>query len=112
MKYLRYNKYRSVYLISILNKINFLKFLKPFAKSRNLKRLFLSNAKELRHSFSNQNIMGDKNPFKYYKKINPNETCYNHFDSDYFEFNLSNIMLADIDTWIQNDVLIEMIKYI
>lgn len=101
-----YNKYRSVYLMSILNRINFFNFLKPFVTSRNLKRLFLNDAKELRHSFSNQNIMSNKNPFKNYRRLNHSETSYNHFGKENLNLNLSNIMLADIDTWIQNDVLL------
>lgn len=100
-----YNKYRSVYLISIINKINFFKFLKPLFNSRNLKRLFLNNSKELHLSFSNQNIMRDKSPFKYYNRLKHDEIFYNHFSGDNLKINLSNIMLADIDTWIQDDVL-------
>ena len=100
-----YNKYRSVYLISIINKINFFKFLKPLFNSRNLKRLFLNNSKELHLSFSNQNIMRDKSPFKYYNRLKYDEIFYNHFSGDNLKINLSNIMLADIDTWIQDDVL-------
>lgn len=101
-----YNKYRSIYFISIINKINFLRFLKPYAKNKNLKRFFFSNPKELHLSFSNQNIMNTENAYKHYNRLNTNEISYNHFNNEYLEPNLANVMLADIDTWIQNDVLI------
>jgi asparagine synthase (glutamine-hydrolysing) len=101
-----YNKYRSIYFLSIINRINFLRFLKPHTKNKNFKRLFFSNTKELHLSFSNQNIMNTENAYKYYNRLNTNETSFNHFGNEHLEPNLANVMLADIDTWIQNDVLI------
>ena len=40
-----YNKYRSIYFLSIINRINFLGFLKPYAKNKNFKRLFFLTQK-------------------------------------------------------------------
>lgn len=101
-----YNKYRSIYLISIINKINFLKFIKPFSKNKNLNRLFCSNSKELYLSFSNQNLFNINKTYKFFNKIMNNEVYFNHFDSKYSKPELANVMFADIDTWIQNDVLL------
>lgn len=101
-----YNKYRSIYLLSIFNRLNFLKFLKPFVKNKNLRRFFFNNPKELHLSFSNQNIMDNRKIYKKYKEINYNDIIYNHFADQKYKLCLSDIMLADIDTWIQNDVLI------
>ena len=101
-----YNKYRSIYLISALNRINFMKFLKPFIKTKNIQRLFFDNSKELHLSFSNQNIMNNEKIFKDYSKLGYQQIFYNHFKDINLSISLSNIMLADIDTWIQNDVLI------
>ncbi len=101
-----YNKYRSIYLISIINKINFLKFIKPFSKNKNLNRLFYSNSNELYLSFSNQNLFNINKTYKFFNKIMNNEVYFNHFDSKYSKPELANVMFADIDTWIQNDVLL------
>ena len=101
-----YDKYRSIYFISLLNKINFLKFLKPSFKNKNLNRLFYSSAGDLHLSFSNQNLFNIKGSYKYFNKIQKDEIYFNHFGSSYSEPILENVMLADIDTWIQNDVLI------
>ena len=101
-----YNKYRSIYLISIINKINFLKFIKPFSKNKNLNRLFCSNSNELYLSFSNQNLFNINKTYKFFNKIMNNEVYFNHFDSKYSKPELANVMFADIDTWIQNDVLL------
>ena len=101
-----YNKYRSIYFISLLNKINFLRFLKPHSKNKNLNRFFFSTSNEFHLSFSNQNLLSVNKVFKHFKKIETNDVCFNHFTDKYSDPNLTNVMFADIDTWIQNDVLI------
>ena len=101
-----YNKYRSIYFFSLINKINFLKFLKPNFRNKNFQRFFLNN-KEMHLSFSNQNLIGNNNAYKFFNRINANQVCYNHYiDSSFEEPNLQKVMLADIDTWVQNDVLL------
>ena len=101
-----YNKYRSIYFFSLINKINFLKFIKPNFTNKNFQRFFLNN-KEMHLSFSNQNLIGNNNAYKFFNRINANQVCYNHFIDDSFEKpNLEKVMLADIDTWVQNDVLL------
>jgi asparagine synthase (glutamine-hydrolysing) len=101
-----YDKYRSIYFFSILNKINFLKFLKPYSKNKNLNRFFFSSSNEMHHSFSNQNLLNNKNTYKYYNQIKSDEVNFNHFNKKNSDLSLENIMFADIDTWIQNDVLL------
>jgi len=102
-----YDKYRTMYFISVINKLNFLRFLKPNTKNKNFKRLFFSSSKELHLSFSNQNFLGESvNAHKKFNKININNLSFNHYDERYSKLNLENVMLADIDTWVQNDVLL------
>jgi len=101
-----YNKYRSIYFFSILNKINFLKFLKPYSKNKNLNRFFFSSSNDMHLSFSNQNLLNNKNTYKYYNQIKSGEVNFNHFNKKNSDLNLENIMFADIDTWVQNDVLL------
>ncbi len=101
-----YKKYRSIYFFSILNKINFLKFLKPYSKNKNLNRFFFSSSNDMHLSFSNQNLLNNKNTYKYYNQIKSGEVNFNHFNKKNSDLNLENIMFADIDTWVQNDVLL------
>ena len=101
-----YNKYRSIYFFSILNKIKFLKFLKPYSKNKNLNRFFFSNSNDMHLSFSNQNLLNNKDTYKYYNQIKSGEVNFNHFNKKNSDLNLENIMFADIDTWVQNDVLL------
>ena len=101
-----YNKYRSIYFFSILNKIKFLKFLKPYSKNKNLNRFFFSSSNEMHLSFSNQNLLNNKDTYKYYNQIKSGEVNFNHFNKKNSDLNLENIMFADIDTWVQNDVLL------
>ena len=100
-----YNKYRSIFFISLINKINFLGFLKSKIKNKNFKRFFLDN-KEMYLSFSNQNLLEDNNTYNFFTKIQPNQISFNHFNEESLMPNLQNIMFADIDTWVQNDVLL------
>ena len=101
-----YNKYRSIYFFSILNKIKFLKFLKPYSKNKNLNRFFFSNSNDMHLSFSNQNLLNNKDTYKHYNQIKSGEVNFNHFNKKNSDLNLENIMFADIDTWVQNDVLL------
>ena len=101
-----YNKYRSIYFFSILNKINFLKFLKPYSKNKNLNRFFFSSSNDIHLSFSNQNLLNNKDTYKHYNQIKSGEVNFNHFNKKNSDLNLENIMFADIDTWVQNDVLL------
>ncbi|MDC3400709.1 asparagine synthase (glutamine-hydrolyzing) [Candidatus Pelagibacter ubique] len=101
-----YNKYRSIYFFSILNKIKFLKFLKPYSKNKNLNRFFFSSSNEMHLSFSNQNLLNNKDTYKHYNQIKSGEVNFNHFNKKNSDLNLENIMFADIDTWVQNDVLL------
>ena len=101
-----YNKYRSLYFISLLNKFNLFKFLNFKSNNKNINRIFMKNSNELHLSFSNQNLLSQKNSSKFYKKIKPDNIFYNHFSFENSKPSLENIMLADIDTWVQNDVLI------
>ena len=100
-----YNKYRSIYFISLLNKINIFKSLNINSTNKNINRIFFEKSNELHLSFSNQNLFSQNNSFKYFKKIQPDNVFYNHFDFKNSKPSLENIMLADIDTWVQNDVL-------
>ena len=93
--------------ISFINKINFLRFLKPNIDDKNINRLFFSNSKEIHLSFSNQNLFSRN--AKAYKDLNiikNDEVYFNHFNDKYSKPNLENVMFADIDTWVQNDVLL------
>ena len=101
-----YHKYRSIYFFSILNKINFLKFLKPSSNKKNLDRFFISNSNEMHLSFSNQNLLNNKKNYKYYNQIKSDEVYFNHFNKKNSDLSLENVMFADINTWVQNDVLL------
>ena len=101
-----YEKYRSIFFISLINKINFLKYLRINFKNKNLKRLFLHNSKQMHLSFSNQNILNMQNLLNNYREISYEKVSFNHFNNEYLGNNLENVMFADIDTWVQNDVLL------
>ena len=100
-----YNKYRSIFFLSLFSQINFFKCLKPIFKTKNFKRFFFNN-KEMYLSFSNQNLLINNNPYKYFKIIQADQVNFNHFNEVSPEPKLEKIMLADIDTWVQNDILL------
>jgi asparagine synthase (glutamine-hydrolysing) len=100
-----YNKYRSIFFLCLFSRINFFKFLKPNFKTKKFKRFFFNN-KEMYLSFSNQNLLINNNPYKYFKIIQANQVNFNNFNEVSPEPRLEKIMLADIDTWVQNDILL------
>ena len=101
-----YNKYRSIFIFTILNKFNLFKFLKLNTNKKNINRLFYNTSNEMHLSFSRQNLMNNDILFKNFNRIKVNDVPYNHFDEINSELNLANVMLRDLDTWIPNDVLV------
>ncbi len=101
-----YDKYRSIFIFTILNKFNLFKFLKLNTNKKNINRLFYNTSNEMHLSFSRQNLMNNEILFKKFNKIKVNNVAFNHFNEINSELNLANVMLADLDTWIPNDVLV------
>ena len=100
-----YDKYRSIYFLSILNKFKSI-IPKLKIKNKNFQRLFFNDTKKIHLSFSNQNILDPNLFFLNYRNIKFNEINYNHLDEKFSKFKLENVMLADLDTWVKNDVLL------
>ena len=104
-----YNKYRSIYIASILKKINIFSNLKIKFKNKNLNRIFMNSSKELFLSFSEQNLFkSQKEVYKNFKFINKDELeeMLNHSKNFTNNPSLSNVMYHDLDTWIPNDILL------
>ena len=102
-----YDRYRSIYIIQILQKFNIFKNFKIKSKLKNFDRLFLNNPKELFLSFSEQNIY--KNHDKYFsdfKKTQVNDIGLNHSNRFNLKNNLNCVSLIDLDTLVPNDYLI------
>ena len=104
-----YNRYRSIYILSLLIKFNIFKDLKFNFDIKNLRRLFINNSRGLYLSFSEQNIfLNSKNVYKNFKLIKENDLdkILNHTLNIDNHPNLSNAMFHDLDTWVPNDILI------
>ena len=89
-----------------MNKFNLLKFIKLNTNKKNIDRLFYNSSNEMHLSFSRQNLMNNNIYCKNFDKIKVNNVFFNHFDKSNSKLNLANVMLADLDTWIPNDVLL------
>ena len=104
-----YDRYRSIYKISLLVKINLFKKLNFNFKNKNLKRLFIDNSRDLYLSFSEQNLFKSSNKiynnFKYIEK-NDLDKILNHTYDLKGNLNLSSVMYHDLDTWVPNDILL------
>jgi asparagine synthase (glutamine-hydrolysing) len=104
-----YNRYRSIYIISLLAKLNFLKDKNFKYNNKNINRLFIKNSRDLYLSFSEQNIFKNaKFSYKNYKLINKKDLdqILNHSKSIDNNPILSNVMFHDLDTWVPNDILL------
>lgn len=102
-----YDRYRSIYIIQILQKFNIFKNFKIKSKFKNLNRLFLNSPKELFLSFSEQNIYKDHEKyFSNFKKAEAEDIGLNHTDKFDLKNNLNFVSLIDLDTLVPNDYLI------
>lgn len=104
-----YDKYRSIYFFNLLNKLNIFKNIDFSIENKNFKRLFINDSREMFLSFSEQNISKNQsNVYKDYRSINNKDLdkILNHSKSFKNDPRLSNVMLHEIDTWLQNDILL------
>tara|TARA_B110000027_G_C16122379_1_gene304063 strand:+ start:3001 stop:4791 length:1791 start_codon:yes stop_codon:yes gene_type:complete len=104
-----YDRYKSIYKINLLNNINPLKKFNFKFKNKNINRFFLKNSKELFLSFGEQNLFkNQKKIYKNFRLFNTHDlnNTLNHSVSLNDNCKLSSVMFHDLDTWVQNDVLL------
>jgi len=104
-----YNRYRSIYILSILLKLNPFKNLKINTRNKNINRLSIKNSRGLYLSFSEQNVFKyAQSAYKNFKSIKESDLdqILNHTLYLDNQPNLSNVMFHDLDTWVPNDILI------
>ena len=104
-----YNKYKSIYIVSLLNKINIFKNFNVKFKNKNLNRIFMNRSEDLFLSFGEQNLIKNQkkiyNNFRYIVQDDLSEIL-NQSKNYNNEPNLSNVMYHDLDTWVPNDILL------
>jgi asparagine synthase (glutamine-hydrolysing) len=103
-----YDRYRSIYILSILSKFNFFKKKRFTFKNKNFQRLFIDNSRDLFLSFSEQNLLKNQNKaYKNYQAVNSDNllALLNHTKKIDEKPNLINVMFHDLDTWVPNDIL-------
>ena len=103
-----YDQYRSIYLLSVLNKINIFKglFKADGFKNKQLRRLFSKDSRDLFLSFSERNIF--KSPEKYFKNfrdITVEDLKHNHSYKKIYQYRLNEVSEIELDTRVQNDYL-------
>ena len=103
-----YDQYRSIYFLSILNKMNIFKrlFKSENFKNKQLSRLFSQDSRNLFLSFSERNLF--KSPEKYYKNFRDmtvNDINYNHSFKNVYQYKLNEVSQIELDTRVQNDYL-------
>ena len=104
-----YNRYRSIYILSLFIKLNFFKNINFKLINKNFNRLFIKNSRNLYLSFSEQNVFKNaKNVYKNFKLIKDKDLdkILNHTLHLDNQPNLSNAMFHDLDTWVPNDILV------
>ena len=104
-----YNRYRSIYLLSLFIKSNLFKNTNFKTKYKNINRLSIKDSRNLYLSFSEQNLFkNSKKVYKNFKLINNEDLdqILNHSLNLNNRPNLSNVMFHDLDTWLPNDILV------
>ena len=103
-----YDRYRSIHILTMAQKLNFFKKNYLNIKNNNFNRLFIDNSRDLYLSFSEKNLLINKDKaYKNYKDIKKQEleSLLNHTKELDNKPKLSNVMFHDLDTWVPNDVL-------
>ncbi len=103
-----YDRYKSIYLLSLFIKANPLKGNYFSFRNKNLNRLFMNNSRSLYLSFSEQNLFKNASKvYKNFKNLNKNDLdeILNHSLNIGNDPKLSNVMYHDLDTWVPNDIL-------
>ncbi len=102
-----YDRYRSIHLINFLRKFNFINFIDPKSKYKNLNRLFYKNVKDLYLSFSEQNIYKNLNfYYKNFRLLEKNDLFLNHTKDLRLNNSLNSISLIDLDLIVPNEYLL------
>ena len=103
-----YNRYKSIYILSLVLKFNIFKDINFNFKKKNLKRIFINNSRNLYLSFSEQNLFKSSKKiyknFKYLKNKDLDKTLNHTLNINNYPC-LSNVMFHDLDTWVPNDIL-------
>ena len=104
-----YDKYRSIYFLNLISKLNFLKNSSFTFRNKNLSRVSIKDSREMFLSFSEQNMSKNQDyVYRNYQKVNSKDLdkILNHSKSITDNPRLANVMLHEIDTWLQNDILL------
>jgi asparagine synthase (glutamine-hydrolysing) len=104
-----YNRYKSIYILSLFIKSNLFKNIDFKTKNKNINRLSIKDSRNLYLSFGEQNLFRNaKNVYKDFKLINNSDLdqILNHSLNLNNHPNLSNVMFHDLDTWLPNDILV------
>lgn len=102
-----YDQYKSILILTILQKLNIFKFLDIKTGIKNIDRLFFKDAKDFYLSFSEQNVF--KTPEKYFsnfKKLQKENLFLNHANNIELKSTVNNVGLLDLDTRVANDYLL------
>ena len=104
-----YDKYRSIYFLNLISKFNIFSNSSFTFKNKNLSRLSIKDSREMFLSFSEQNMSKNQdNVYRNYQKVNSKDLdkILNHSKLIANNPRLANVMLHEIDTWLQNDILL------
>ena len=104
-----YDKYRSIFFLNLISKLNIFRNSSFTFKNKNLHRLLIKDSREMFLSFSEQNMSKNQDcVFKNYQKVSSKDLdkILNHSKSIVGNPRLANVMLHEIDTWLQNDILL------
>lgn len=103
-----YDRYKSIYILNLINKFNPFKNLNFQTRNKNFNRLFIKNSRDMYLTFSEQNLFkSQKQVYKNFKLLNSKDLnlILNH-SINQKRNRLSNVMYHDLDTWIPNDILL------
>ena len=101
-----YDQYRSIYILSMISKLNIFSFIKPKFKNKNLNRIFFRNSLDFYLSFSEKNLFDKyQKVFNNYKSVKKENIQFNHTKNTSLSNRLNDVCFLEMDNRLVNDYL-------
>ena len=101
-----YDQYKSIYIFSIISKLNIFNFIKTDFKNKNMNRVFFKDSLDFYLSFSEKNLFDKyQKVFNNYETIKKENLKFNQTNNFSFSNRLNDVCFMEMDNRLVNDYL-------
>jgi asparagine synthase (glutamine-hydrolysing) len=101
-----YDQYKSIYILSMISKLNIFNFIKTDFKNKNFNRVFFNDSLDFYISFSEKNLFDKyQKVFNNYNSVDKENLKFNHTNNFSFSNRLNDVCFMEMDNRLVNDYL-------